>query len=546
MSGDVRLQALIDAHLDGTLSTADAAELSAWLERSPEAREFFWRHTAVHGLLPRASQQEWLDAPPVAAAVHPRRGWIAGGLAAAAAIAAAVWFFPKGNATAGDAEPPIRGVAAVSRVAGVEWDDPAAVPAVGAVLAPGWLRLKAGLVQIEFFSGASLVVQGPAELEVRSAREAFVRSGSVSAEVPEPARGFVVDSPGLRLVDLGTAFGMSVASGGNTEVFVQRGLVRVTRAGTRTEPQELREGQGVRVDVRGEVQTMAARADFPTVAELVRRQQVEAKARLAKWRVADRDLRRDPAALVHFDFEAQVPGERVLPNGATNSVASAAGTLVGCQWTTGRWPDKGALEFRSVGDRVRLVVPGEMTALTFSAWLRPDSLAHRYNALLVADSYRRGVLRWQLTQQGALALTQLLVDDQSLSDPASAQRVISEGAIPPQRLGRWTHVATTVDFRTGEVVHYADGRRVGAGRFAVLVAGRIGNAELGNWGITPETERGRRLVDGGYVDRAFVGRIDEFELLARALSGDEVRARFEAGRVDLANLASLTQPPQKN
>ena len=170
---------------------------------------------------------------------------------------------------------------------------------------------------------------------------------------------------------------------------------------------------------------------------------------------------------------------------------------------------KGALEFKGVGDRVRLAIPGERAALTFSAWVRPDSLANRYNALLVADSYRRGVLRWQLTQQGALALTQLLVDDQSLADPGATQRVVSSPAIPAERLGRWVHLATTADFRTGEVVHYADGRRVGAGKLREAVAGLLGTAEIGNWGLGPETERGRRLADGGYLNRSFAGRIDE-------------------------------------
>ena len=35
------------------------------------------------------------------------------------------------------------------------------------------------------------------------------------------------------------------------------------------------------------------------------------------------------------------------------------GTVVGCQWTEGRWPGKKALEFQQVSDRVRLKMPGE-------------------------------------------------------------------------------------------------------------------------------------------------------------------------------------------
>jgi hypothetical protein len=401
------------------------------------------------------------------------------------------------------------------------------------VLAPGWLRFEAGLVQLEFFSGASVVVEGPAEFEIRSERAAFCRFGRFRATVPEPARGFAVDSPNVALVDLGTAFGMEVARGGEGEVFVYEGAVRVTRAGGREAHRDIAGGRGVRVDAAGEVSdVLRPAADYATAADLARRQNAEARVRLAEWREADRAQAADPALLVRFNFEGAAPDERVLANLAPRSAASAVGTLIGAQWSEGRWLGKGALEFKGVGDRVRLMVPGELEAVTFSAWVRADSLAHRYNALLVSDLYRRGALRWQLTQQGQLALTQVLVDDQSLADPANTQRVISAPAIPAERLGRWIHVATVADLRTGEVTHYADGVAVGAGKFAVQARALLGSVELGNWGIGPDTERGRRLAGGGYLDRGFVGRIDEFALHARALGAEEIRRRHREGRVE--------------
>jgi len=432
-----------------------------------------------------------------------------------------------------DPEPRSRGVASVARVAGVQWDDPASAPAVGSVLIPGWLRFKAGLVQLEFFSGASVIVEGPAAFEIRSENEAYCQFGRFTAAVPEPARGFVVGSPNLSLVDLGTSFGMDVSASGEGEVFVYKGLVRVTRPGAGGGPQEIQAGQGVRVDAAGRLQSVTApAAAYATAAELARRQQVESRVRLAEWRRATDDLNRDSSLLVRFDFDDHALDDRFLRNRAPRSAASSVGTLVGCQWGDGRWPDKGALEFKGVGDRVRLLVPGEMEALTFSAWVRVDSLSHRYNALLVSDNYKRGVLRWQLTQQGQLTLTQLLVDDQGLADPSSTQRVASAPAISLEHLGQWVHLVSAVDFRTGRVEHYLDGKPVGAGKLAQLVPGKLGSVELGNWGIGPETEHGRRLAGGGYLDRSFVGKFDEFALFSRALSAAEIHRLFVQGRVE--------------
>jgi hypothetical protein len=553
-----RLQQLIDAHLESRLTPSEADELNDLLTRSPEARRFFWRHAAMHGLLQRAVQLEWLGlasreglgagglASRTRSRWHAVPAWTWAGLVAAAALVAALWLAPW-NRTSGRApnrqsiadttetELRTRGVATIARVAGVRWSDPASAPAVGTVLVPGWLRITAGLVQLEFFSGASVIVEGPAEFEIRSENEAYCQFGRFSALVPEPARGFVVGSPNIALVDLGTAFGMEVLRDGQGEVFVHKGLVRLTRTGLQTARRDIQEGQGVRIDATGQLRPVTApAAAYATASELARQQQSETRLRLAAWRETDHALDRDPALLVRFDFEEHGPDERILRNRAQNSVASEAGTLIGCQWSDGRWPDKGALEFKGVGDRVRLVIPGVMDALTFSAWVRADSLSHRYNALLVSDSYQRGVVRWQLTQQGQLALTQLLVDDQSLADPSSTQRVISAPAIPLEHLGIWVHLASVVDFRTGQVAHYVDGRPVGAGEFAQLVPGKLGNVELGNWGVGPETEKGRRLAGGGYLDRSFVGKFDEFVLFSRTLSAGEIQRLFLQGRGDAA------------
>ena len=67
---------------------------------------------------------------------------------------------------------------------------------------PGWLHLKSGIVQVEFYTGARVLVEGPADFQLVSGSEAFCPSGRVSAEVPPQARGFVIRTPQMRVVDL--------------------------------------------------------------------------------------------------------------------------------------------------------------------------------------------------------------------------------------------------------------------------------------------------------------------------------------------------------
>jgi hypothetical protein len=67
-----------------------------------------------------------------------------------------------------------------------------------------------------------------------------------------------------------------------------------------------------------------------------------------------------------------------------------------------------------------------------------------------------------------------------------------------------------------------DGRPVSREEIHLKSTLRIGDAEIGNWGL-PTTESGNPV-------RNFNGRIDEILLFGEALSPDEVRSLYERGR----------------
>src|SRR5262249_3786739 len=90
------------------------------------------------------------------------------------------------------------------------WEQADLPTRVGSHLRRGVLRLKSGVAHIEFYSGATVILQGPAELRLISRTKAICVRGKLRATVPAQAHGFTIGSPTLDLVDLGTEFGMQV------------------------------------------------------------------------------------------------------------------------------------------------------------------------------------------------------------------------------------------------------------------------------------------------------------------------------------------------
>ncbi|MCE9555734.1 MAG: FecR family protein [Planctomycetes bacterium] len=82
------------------------------------------------------------------------------------------------------------------------------------------LLLQSGSVEITFNSQARVIVSGPAELTIVDAAACRLAAGRLTAQVPDPAKGFKVDTPSGTVTDLGTEFGVYVrseAGGGRLE-----------------------------------------------------------------------------------------------------------------------------------------------------------------------------------------------------------------------------------------------------------------------------------------------------------------------------------------
>ena len=117
---------------------------------------------------------------------------------------------------------------------------------MGEWLGKGRLNLEVGLARLDFSNGATVTLQGPAEFEILSANKTILKSGILTASMPESAIGFEVLTPAIDVVDLGTAFGVSVGADGETDVCVFEGKVEVSLSDGVDMPRLVREGNAVR------------------------------------------------------------------------------------------------------------------------------------------------------------------------------------------------------------------------------------------------------------------------------------------------------------
>ena len=244
------LDELLLAHQEDGLDDPQRERLKRILKDSPEARaqvvQQQWLDAALH--LEQSSGVEMAPLPEPPRLEMNRRsslgiGWL--GIAATVVLALGiglglgVLFSGSSPELVDEAveEPTDNSVALLNQALDVDWQGGQSfLP--GALLSPGKLEFSAGLLQIEFYSGVRLIIEGPAKIELLGSNEAICHRGKLRAHVPDHARGFTIHSPKFQLVDLGTEFGIAVAPNGAAEVQVFDGEVELYRPDRRKTDQK--------------------------------------------------------------------------------------------------------------------------------------------------------------------------------------------------------------------------------------------------------------------------------------------------------------------
>ncbi len=519
MIDEARLDRLIEAHFDLQLAAEERAELEAMLLSSSAARQRFLDFAEWHGLLREHSLREGggrilsgLGPPEPERVRFFRKPWISAALAACVALG--IWLIPSKTpeSRSPESHPGTVGkeIALLEFAVGVDWESAAVSP--GSALSPGILKIRQGSIRLGFYSGARVVIEGPASLELLSADLVRLDFGKLTAKVPPPAEGFTVLNKGLRVVDRGTQFGVSVSEHAGCEVHVFDGEVELQGEVPESAARELFGGDAVSIREGRATAIAADPGSFADPVNMLRAAALETESRWMKWINASQAFRGSKDLRVYFDFEDFTSSGTTLPNRAATADPSSDGSIIGCERLAGRWDAKSALGFAKTSDRVRFRAQGTTDSITLMASVRVDSLPLNHNSLLSMSPANVGEVHWKLDRSGRL-LVGLRAEESRKFD--SWERLESPPVLAPTDFGRWIRLATVIDGEKGEMRHYFNGRRVASGRIGRRIPIQLGMANLGN--LDPawyETERVRH----------FNGRIDEFAMFTRALTDAEIAA----------------------
>lgn len=541
------LRSLLDALAEEAITPDQTARLEELVLARPEAEAFYVQYmglvadlsrhfAAVPPPTERTIREKVEAVPPMAEPIRPaaRRLWVRpwmGGLAVVAgSVLVAIGLWPRPIVippprSSPAAERTDETVAVLLQTTQAEWEDTGMPTRPGSPLPPGRLVLKSGHAHLEFYNGATVILEGPAELRLVSRMEAFCARGKLRATVPPQAHGFTIGSPSMDLIDRGTEFGLAVG-GGKTDLHVFQGQVDVYNPGAEKAKalEVVTGGHGVTRRGPGAVRPIRPEpGSFLSAAEMAARAEAATRQRLAEWAAAGREIRKDPSLVVYYTFQDDPARSRTLHDTAGDRAAAHDGAIVGCPWGAGRWQGRDGLEFRRVSDRVRLKVPGEFQALTLAAWVRPDALPNQNNSLMMVDGWEPGGMHWQIGVDGTIILGVKLPREQESGPMGKGAHYRAYNVFTPERLGRWVHLAVVYDPAAGLVTHYVDGRPVSEDEIQPMdIPLRVGDAELGNWNMA--TFRNKHPV------RNFTGAMDEFMLFSRALTGAEVERLYAQGR----------------
>ena len=529
---------LIQRYLLGEATDAEINALEAMLTEDADVRRKFIFEAGVDAGL-REIALERVSESKVIENVSFRARFLPIGLAAGVAflLGLAIMHFGAGtgSGSVNDAsnvsvdEPLAEGFAVIENLFDVKWASDEKTRRRGDSLGAEVLRLEDGLAEVQFFSGASMMIQGPAEIALNSAWEARCQHGVVRMRVPPAARGFKLQGPSTEIIDLGTEFGFQVRDG-EAHVEVLDGEISFRHR----DGEERIATEGAAWALPGDRAASQAERGlvaFPEMSRMGGQAELSQRKDFEQWQVYSADFARDERVVAYYTFDRS-DLSAVVPSLAEPRSSEFDGAVVLAETASGRWPGMNqALEFRRPGARVRVHIPGEFQALTFAAWVRVDSLDRRYNALLMGDGYETGEPHWQIRNDGKLMLS-VMVDD-SRSHPRHPDvRNHHVYFSPPMwdlsMSGQWLHLASVFDPKSQSVSHYVNGNRLSheaiTSDFQIDTL-RIGNAEIGNWG-----QPFRK--DPSFAIRNLNGRIDEFAILNAALTDAEIRElhdRSQAG-----------------
>lgn len=371
-----------------------------------------------------------------------------------------------------------------------------------------------GFVSIRFKTGAEIIVEGKADLDITGANGARLNSGSAVANVPASASGFTIDGPGGKVIDIGTEFAVKT-TGGGMEVHVLKGEVEAKAKGHKAV--SLKQDKALLLGKNGIAGLVATPGNFLTALP----------------------PKHDGSALpfLHWPFDenrglAAHAVVRGMPfqQEATGLLTALPGSSIVPQWTGGVFGS--GVSFSGQDDYIQTEFPGfgGSSARTVACWVKvPADLKSTEGYALVSwGAHRTPGDTWQVS-----------INPDAVDGPVGSLRVgTHEGEVVGStdlRDDRWHHVAAVLyEGRPANVAThillYVDGRLESAARKSVMSINTDITGPLAQR-VAFGKNSAVRSADAKQPKHTFRGSIDEVTLCSAALSQEEISALMKTGRL---------------
>jgi hypothetical protein len=415
-------------------------------------------------------------------------------------------------------------VGLVARALNARWSHDEQLIDRGEELEAGRLKLSEGVVEIELTTGASLIVEAPAELELVSADRVHFERGQLVAHVPPQAVGFTLRSKAATFVDLGTEFGVQISESGDADIHVLNGEVALVPGNRKTEQpsRTLQMGQANSVSADG-----ATVASIPFDADRFLRRvpstafelAVLRSRPLAAWRLGEWS---DNSPIVS-------DGRLNLPSKANAGVEVAANEIAG--------GPQGETRFIGNHDGIDLGIEaalGTVSNFTCEAWVMPNAGTNGPQRIFSSFDRPHSGMAMGLVNGAWYKLA-----DNELKLQLTLYGVYDCVGTAAVRPDRWVHVAATVDAQ-GKPALYVDGRWTPL-RYRQVSTG-IDGARIDHWsddlaapaGIASAglARIGRNPVggDGAISPEQWQGLINSVAVYDRVLGAEEIAEHAEMAR----------------
>ncbi|MGB0580112.1 MAG: hypothetical protein ACPGVU_10455 [Limisphaerales bacterium] len=287
---------LVGGYLSGRATSEETQKLEKLMLEDPQLRADFLACARVDAALPGAVGEKGglVEFESVAATGFAWRRWLPTAVAAALLVLAGGLLWTN--------QRPVKPqfVAQFGKLVHCRWVDANARVAAGDAIAGGQrIELSAGSAEVLFKSGAKLKLVGPAIVETRTANSVFLTLGEAHlvAETAE-AKGFIVETPNSKFVDISTAFTATVSPDGLSRLEVTEGEVDVEGLGKSS---RLRAGETLyvepgerRIITRIEPGDGTAEFRFPTIPPPSREDIADQASGNATIRVVHGELQIEP------------------------------------------------------------------------------------------------------------------------------------------------------------------------------------------------------------------------------------------------------------